>query len=168
MAWGPCDPLLSLALWLASAAQALSLSCAYPNMAETFNRVAAADEVFLLVHGRLIPPDRLPREIAGQSMTAVYTFDGTQIGATRDATLRRPVQVETTCLSVWCGALPGKPVSILGYMERDGGGLSLTLGPCPGEYLEAPKRQDIDVLRACLTRGRCGDAEIGHFQRDLD
>ena len=147
---GTMRPLLSFALWLASAAQALSLSCAYPNMAETFNRVAAADEVYLLVHGRLIPPARLPREIAGQPMTAVYTFDGVQIGATRDASLRRPVQVETTCLSVWCGALPGKPVTILGFLERRGAALSLTLGPCPGEYLETPRPDDIDTLRACL------------------
>ena len=153
----------ALSLWLATAAQAAALSCAYPNIAETFNWRAEAAVSYLMVKGTLTPHGNLPRQSAGKPAEAAYRFDGVAIGLSGDVPLAREITVTTTCASVWCGALPELEGEVLTFLEQRADTLLLEVGPCPGEMLEAPSIKDISVLRICLAQGRCGPEAIAHF-----
>ncbi|WP_112320309.1 hypothetical protein [Oceanibium sediminis] len=155
------------------AAPALGLSCLPPNMGESYNRAAAADDVYLLVEGRFstdaplpaatppepkggagVPPDRTGAE-------AVLAFSGRHLGIDRDGDLEAEVSVSVNCLAVWCGSFPPLDTRVLAFVERTPeGDLRLAVDACPGQVLAAPTDRQINVLRACMANGACGSAEL--------
>lgn len=157
--------------FIALPAPAFSLSCLVPNFAETYNRIAAAPEVYLLAEGRFVVKDRLPRipepgEITSRApdITASMGFAGRHLGVQTDGELDVDVTVRVECAGPWCGRFPAQNARMLVFLERgEDGSLSMSKSPCPGDTKRDPSDEEIRALRSCMEKGRCEAPEIAVF-----
>ncbi len=164
--------LATLAALAASAAQALALSCAQPNLAEDFNRLDEQPGEYFAVLGTLkadvaLPPipERTPenQNVEG-GVSAPYTFTGQFLSQTGlGETHRVPVRVKVTCTGMWCGEFPAEDTPSMMFIARDGNDLALTLGPCGGPLKANPTEAQQAAMLACFSAATCGPDEIAAF-----
>jgi ABC-type amino acid transport substrate-binding protein len=143
---------------LALAGQAQALSCLRPDPFAAFDAAAAAEEAYIVVHGRFdFDESRLPG-LNGAPMALRVGFEG--LGLTRDGfsvPVAREVVLDISCAGAWCGSLtPGRPV--LAFLERRADGLHLDLGACPTAVFDLPEPGTLRRLAACLDAPRCAEA----------
>lgn len=132
------------------AGPALALSCLEPSVARSFEEARASAEVYVVVLGRFEFEAPEPGEPA--SVTA--TFDGRVLGRDGFVTeVRRPVTMEISCLSVWCGHIePG--VETLAFVEQEEEGLSVAITPCSGWVFVKPTPEQVLIAESCMS-GSC-------------
>lgn len=153
--------LLAIVAALTLPLPALALSCIAADVETSFARYDAADETYVVVHGRLtfeqsaLPkgmlPDKkppkmtqVPAHLRGSSLAKggfVLPFD-------QDVTL------EVACLGPWCGAA-GNGRSVLAFVRKDADGFAVELSPCGGALFEEPKPAMLKAVKGCFTDRTC-------------
>jgi hypothetical protein len=147
-----------LAAAFASISQtALALSCAPPDLRETFNRWADSPDIYYIGVGTLTPTAPLPKvkhyNNSAQPTAAPYRFVGEALWIDRTFPLDRPVTVTARCVGPWCSGFPtAEQPKLMALKVAEDGSLSIDVGPCDAPFFEASKAE---MIQGCLKDGRC-------------
>lgn len=153
--------MLLLALCLAAPVPASALSCLVPEVERSFATYDAAEENYIVVHGRLTldrkampegmttsppPPEMtvVPGHLSGSSLTG----DGFSLPFEQDVTL------EVACIGPWCGGV-GNGEDVLAFVRKDADGYALSVNPCGGALFETPKLEMLKQVEACMVSRDC-------------
>ena len=149
---------LFAALALTLPTQAVALSCARPDVAQTFLKADEANDIYVVLLGtvdydtaRLPARDGRPAEaidLPARLQARAITRTGFSAWIDRDITLA------VDCISAWCGAVP-KGRQMLMFLRKTDGSFTLDAGPCPQFFFPDPKGTDIAKVRECLSGGPC-------------
>ena len=151
-------------VFLLGAAPAFGLSCKAPNFGESFNRVAAVEEVYSVGYGQLRPLGEVPPYVDGQPREVKMRFVGKMLGRLGfGETGTVDVTVATECAGSFCGPIPTTQTPMLAFLEHKSGGLALRSGACEPDFHLNPSLGQISAVRACMREGTCGDDEIDAF-----
>ncbi len=151
---------ITLAACLAAlASQATALSCIRPNPIATFQRVAAAEEVYYVLYGQLtfdeaaLPPgvsndndpmpDPIPARFEGKGLT--------KQGFTSD--FISPVNLQVQCAGPWCGSARSGAEAVYFVLADDPA--TFIADPCGGMIFEDPPQATLDALTTCMQGGAC-------------
>ncbi|KIN62494.1 hypothetical protein Z946_1354 [Sulfitobacter noctilucicola] len=140
---------------------ALALSCLAPSVERSFAQFDAAEEVYIVVHGRLtFDPDQLPEGMTQDPLppneTLVparlkglsLTHSGFTLPFDQELTL------EVQCAGPWCGgAQTGEDV--LAYLRKDDGAYFLAISPCGGSVFGTPRPAMLKKVQRCLAGAKC-------------
>lgn len=150
------------ALSLALAGPAAALSCMPHDLARTYQRIDAAAESYVAIHGTLefdtallpevdmanqqaTPPStRIPARLSGEALGRIgftRAFDG-------------PITLDVQCFGPWC-AQPPSGSAVLAFVRQDADGLTLSLDPCGGDAFFEPDPAMLDQTHRCFTGGAC-------------
>lgn len=149
-----------LALSLAS--PAIALSCLPIDLAGQYQRIAAAPEPYVIVHGRLsFDADLLPRtDWEAQQNTPPETrvsarLRGHALGRDGFKTpFNRAITLRVLCYGPWCANPPGEGM-VLGFVKRENGAYALTTDPCGGDAFFAPPPEMLEQVLSCHRGGPC-------------
>lgn len=153
--------MLVLILALVSPLPALALSCMAPSVTRSFDRFAAAEEIYVVVKGRVTfdarllpqgmqadrdPPQmtRVPAVLVGKSLNK----NGFRLPFEQDVTL------EVTCLGPWCGGVKNGE-DLLAFLRKTDAGYALAITPCGGSAFGAPKLAQLKQVAQCYRDGSC-------------
>lgn len=152
---------LFLTFALLAPVPALALSCLAPSVERSFAHFDAAEENYVVVHGRLTldekalpkgmrvdrnPPEMtfVPAELQGQSLTkAGFTLPYDQ-----------ELTLEVACIGPWCGAARNGE-DVLAFVRKDADGYALSISPCGGAVFGTPKPEQLKQVQICLRKGNC-------------
>ena len=156
----------ALLLGLAFPVQAAALSCMPHDPARTFERIDAAPETYIAVHGTLkfdqgllpevdmsdqqaIPPEtRIPARISGKALgKAGFTH-----------AIAAPLVLISKCFGPWC-AQPQSGADVLAFLRQDGEDLHLSIDPCGGDTFVAPTPETLQKVQDCFASGDCTAAQ---------
>ena len=153
---------LLLALAVTLPAPALALSCMPHDPARTFQRIDAAPETYIALHGTLTfdesllpevdmsnqqatPPEtRIPARIAGKALGK----DGYTVPFEGALTLI------SKCFGPWC-AQPPSGETVLAFIRQNEAGPTLSVDPCGGDAFFAPSPEKLETIRACFSGDEC-------------
>lgn len=150
---------ITTGLMICLASQAAALSCLRPDVAETFNRVAAAEESYAVFYGFFSTPKQAQPSGNRVSNPQETTFQATFVGQSLtlegfENTAQRQVTVTQTCAGPWCGSLTGG-VQTLAFVEVRDGGLHLTVDPCGSLVFPQPSAAMVRQVENCMQGGDC-------------
>ncbi len=152
---------------LTLASPAAALSCLPHDIARTYQRIDAAPESYIAVHGTLDfdasqlpevdmanqhakPPETLiPARLSGEALG--------QIGFTRP--FAGPVTLRALCFGPWC-AQPPAGGNVLAFLQQSEDGFTLTVDPCGGDAFFAPAPELLDKVHRCFTGGTCQPEDL--------
>ena len=137
--------------------QASALSCLRPDVARTFQEVAAAEESYVVLLGEFEfrAPPRQPVSNDAQPQQVIAQFTGSALGGSGFVdTAPLELTLETTCAGPWCGGFPQPETEVLGFVELTPRGYVLSLGPCGGAVFSAVTAP---IVEACMRGERCQD-----------
>lgn len=155
-------PLLAALSAAILAGPAAALSCLPHDAATTYQRLDAADEVYIAVHGtldfdasalpqtdwadqRATPPEtRLPARLRGKALGP----DGFAQPFDAAVTLR------VLCFGPWC-AQPPEGAEAVAFVQKAAEGYVVTVDPCGGDAFFAPTRDVIETVQECFSGGDC-------------
>lgn len=140
---------------------AFALSCLAPSVERSFAQFDAAEEVYVVVHGRLTLDEKdlpknlgldqnpprltiLPGRLRGSSLTKagfVLPFD-------------QELSLEVSCIGPWCGSARNGE-DVLAFVRKDAEGYALAVNPCGGAVFGTPKPEMLKQVRSCLRTGAC-------------
>ncbi|MFC6635922.1 hypothetical protein GV827_05260 [Sulfitobacter sp. JBTF-M27] len=140
---------------------ALALSCLAPSVERSFAQFDAAEETYVVVHGRLTLDEKklpknlgldrkpprltiLPGRLRGSSLTKagfVLPFD-------------QELSLEVSCIGPWCGSARNGE-DALAFVRKDADGYALAISPCGGAVFGNPKPEMLKQVRTCLRTGTC-------------
>ncbi|WP_135504044.1 hypothetical protein [Roseovarius aestuariivivens] len=145
------------------AGPALALSCMRPTVAGSFVRADAAEQIYVVVHGRLQfdealipepdfsrqdPPDTLiPARLTG----TVLSRAGFETAFDRDVTLK------LQCFGPWCGGASAG-TDYLVFVEKTGTEYVVPADPCGSMIFADPTPAQLDQALACLRGEACEPA----------
>lgn len=141
--------------------QALALSCLAPSVERSFLRYDAAEEIYVVVHGRLtLDESDLPEGMTQDPPPPKRTLlaahlRGSSLRATGfDLPFDQELMLEVTCLGPWCGGARNGE-SVLAFVRKDAEGYVLVASPCGGAIFERPRPAMLKAARQCLNGGAC-------------
>ncbi|MFK7835190.1 MAG: hypothetical protein AB8B60_03120 [Sulfitobacter sp.] len=153
--------LIAFLLALLAPVPALALSCITPSVERSYAQFDAAEETYVVVHGRItFDPARLPKrrlqngnpprksQIAGELKGYSLSKDGFVLPFDQAVTL------EVFCLGPWCGSARNGE-DTLAFVRKDQGGYTLAISPCGGTAFGAPKPALLKQVKGCMTKGNC-------------
>ena len=151
---------LAIALTL-FASQASALSCLPTDAAHMYQRVADSEESYYIVHGTLDP--NTPIVVPAVNANGEPTNDKSAITRTRisgqslsaggfDRPIDLEVEVEVSCISIWCGGAPSGEV--IAALRLTDAAPVLEIGPCGGFLLPAEQKH-LDVIEDCHNGQAC-------------
>lgn len=149
--------LLSLA-----AGPALSLSCLPPDVANSFNSAAKAEESYVVVHGTLtFDESKLPEvdmnhqdQIPPQTEIAARLTGKSLSKAGFRTDFDRPITLLAVCLGPWCGrAVSG--TEHLSFLQATDEGYLLSVTPCGDFDFPEPTREMLNTVSQCFKNGSC-------------
>lgn len=147
---------LALLLSLGLTGQAQALSCLTPDPQTTFDRVAAAEEIYYVAYGRFgFDQSRMPG-MNGTPTSVPATFEGTSL--TRDgftAPFTADVTLDIGCAGPWCGGISAGR-EMLVFLEKRDDGLHLSLPACADTAFDTPDPALLDRITTCFRQGFCG------------
>ena len=147
----------------ALAVPALALSCVPHEVTDTYQRLDAAPEQYVPVHGRLtFDESRAPKvDWENQQDTPPNTYIPARIkgkslsrnGFTRD--FDAPLTLNLQCIGPWCvTARSGE--DMLAFLERKpDGSYALALHACGGDGFLNPSRAQLHQVKTCYNGGSC-------------
>jgi hypothetical protein len=144
------------------ASQASALSCMRPDVANSFQRFAAASESYVVLYGTFSFDDRLlPRAPAGNPNNTdpntfiTTTFVGTSLSKAGFINrFSRDITLNATCLGPWCsGMTPDVP--IVAFVQKGADEYTLTIGPCGGAAFSKPSPEVLQTLTSCINGKKC-------------
>ncbi|MGZ9812068.1 hypothetical protein ACXN5S_16520 [Pseudoroseicyclus sp. H15] len=153
----------SLAL---TATSAQALTCLRPDVATTFQEVAAAEERYMVLSGTLtfddslmppptlqtvpdggLHPDPVPAEFTGSHLAAD--------GAFSSPLAETPVTLEIDCAAAFCTSLTS-PLEVLAFVQIDDGSMRLDATPCSDKIFMNPTDEMLDQVMSCTAGESCG------------
>lgn len=143
-------------LFVALASQAAALSCAPPDIKQTFNYLHKSPKTYVMGLGKITAQNPIPEYIRGEARQIPAKFEGVFLGKsgkTKPQTVR--LTVEATCVSVWCGNFPKTDKQMLVFLQKTATGYQMESGPCGGHFKISPTSRDIRVLKRCLKNKGC-------------
>ncbi len=151
-----------IAIFMCFAGQASALSCLPHSVQAAYQQAAEAEDVYVVIHGRLsfdgdlLPvtdwqdqastPEqtRIPAQIEGQMLTAG--------GFDRDVVL--DLTFDVLCYGPWCASgVPG--VGYLAFAKQTPTGYVLQTNPCGGFAFAQPSPDQIQAVEACHGGDSC-------------
>lgn len=140
---------------------AMALSCLAPSVERSFQQFNAAEETYVVVHGRLTldkaqlprndfetqrppPMTRVPARLIGRSLG----LEGFKTPFEREVTL------EVACFGPWCGSAQNGG-DVLAFLRKDTDGYALGITPCGGGAFWAPSSKMLRTVKQCLRGGDC-------------
>ena len=141
---------------------ALALSCMKPDAVRLYTQARDSSDLYAIVIGQLQPdaeiaiPEPNPDGSGTRDLIATTRsrMSGRVLGETGFSQFfDREVDVQITCLSIWCGA-PVLGKDFLAALRVTGGVPILEIGPCGGLTMEADQ-DGIDRLLTCHQTGEC-------------
>lgn len=137
-----------------------ALSCVRPDLLKSVNEAKNSNTVYYIFAGHIIPNNPVEysvdpsRDVTPKPPKVVAAkFVGRSLAPNRqqDYVLENyPINVEISCISVWCGQLPAPTEEIIAIVEaRPNESPVLTIGPCPGSIFPALERS-VQSVRECL------------------
>lgn len=157
--------ILSLLLSGSVAFPTFALSCKPPNFANRFNEAAAAQEVYALFLGELVPLVNM--DALSDALSAPYRLEGRQLGRAgfgEDVTV--DLSVERTCAGSFCGPFPSSRTPLLVLVENRGAAMVVTSAPCGEDVFLTPSFGQVSAIRSCMRVLECGAEEIDAFAQD--
>lgn len=156
---------VTFALALLGASPAIALSCLPIDLAGQYQRIAAAPDPYVVVHGRLsFDADLLPRtDWEAQQDTPPETgiparLSGHALGRDGFKTrFDRAITLRVLCYGPWCANPPGDGM-VLGFVKRVNGAYSLATDPCGGDAFFAPPPEMLKQVLSCHRGGPCRSA----------
>jgi hypothetical protein len=135
--------------------QASALSCLRPDVARTFQQIAAAEERYVVLLGefefRAPPEQSISNDAQGQQVVAQFT--GSSLGAAGFVdTAPIELTLQTSCAGPWCGGFPAPETEVLAFVEQTPQGYVLSLGACGGTVFPA---RTASTVEACMRGERC-------------
>lgn len=152
---------LALAIALCAPVPALALSCLAPSVDRSYAQFAAAEEAYVVIHGRLkLEMSEMPDGMTGQTrpprMTRVPArLRGHSLNASGfEVPFNRQVTLEVTCLSQWCGHVQSGD-DILAFVRKDASGYALRVTPCGGSVFGSPEPEALEQVARCMAGRGC-------------
>lgn len=152
---------LALILALLAPLPAFALSCMAPSVERSFARADAAEESYVVVHGRLTLHEKaLPRggngEFQPPELTKIdailsgksLTLEGFKVPFDQEITL------DVACFGPWCGSVRNGE-DVLVFLRKEGARYALDVNPCGGSVFGAPSRKMLKKAKTCLRGGPC-------------
>lgn len=147
---------------------ATALSCMKPNLARSFNHYAEAEESFVIAIGKVSYSQPVPKYKQGEPRSVSAELAGGLLGLTGFGENQSiPVTVNTSCLHVWCGAIPRPNQEIIAFLEKTPAGYVMTNAPCPGVFQMAPSDREKRIVQSCLKRGKCRERDIKALDKEM-
>ena len=145
------------AMIAATAGQAQALSCLPPDIARTFDWVAAAEERYIVLNGTF-SFDALPRTRGGQldpvTVTLESVFEGNYLGV--DGFIDAPrldVSLAFVCMGPWCGSMRSGD-EVLVFAQQSADGYTVEVDPCYSTVF--PSDDDtLERVEACMRGEAC-------------
>ncbi|KIN65455.1 hypothetical protein Z945_498 [Sulfitobacter noctilucae] len=152
---------LLFAIALLAPAPAFALSCMAPSVERSFAQFQEAEEVYIVVHGKLnFDPELLPEGMTQDPLPPELTLVSAHLkGAslTTDGFVRsydQPVTLEVSCAGPWCGnAKTGE--DIVAFVRKDEDGYALAIRPCGGAVFGSPEPEMLQQLHTCFVGKEC-------------
>lgn len=153
--------ILAFLLAIVAPFPALALSCMRASVPATYERLQAAPETYVVVHGKLMiengkkgqkgfstgtepKSSRVRGTIAGKSLSK----------AGFQAPFERDIRVDLICLGPWCGSVENGS-DVLAFLKREGGGYVLSVEPCYGDVFVNPQPDMLKQAERCFKKGQC-------------
>lgn len=138
--------------------QAAALSCARPDIARDFQRIATSDKTYVVLNGTFSFATRPPREDKQGPQTQSYAaiFNGkllTGNGFTDDVA-EVLVTINSNCSASWCGDIT-PDARYIAFVEQDGQKLTLQAEACPTYAFFEPTPETVEQIEACAAGGDC-------------
>lgn len=154
---------LAFVIGLCAPMPALALSCLAPTIERSYAQFAAAEEAYIVVHGRLtFDISELPQGMTGNTrpprMTKVTAdLQGTSLGKTGFvAPFDQQITLEVTCLSQWCGHAQAVD-DTLAFVRKDAEGYALRITPCGGSAFGSPEPEMLERVAQCMAEQACAN-----------
>jgi hypothetical protein len=152
---------LAFAVAICAPMPALALSCLAPDIERSYAQFDAAEEDYVVVHGRLtLDMSKLPKGMtAGERPPRMTKLAGGLQGKSLNASgfavpFDRPLTLEVTCLSQWCGHVQNGE-DVLAFVRKDTDGYTMRISPCGGTAFAAPKPAMLKQVTQCMTDDAC-------------
>jgi hypothetical protein len=152
---------LGLILALLAPAPAFALSCMAPSVEHSYASYAAAEETYVVIHGRLtLDMSKLPRGVVNNRMPPEQTNVKGHIGGLMltEAGFTQPFEqdltLEVSCLGRWCGMVQNGE-DVLAFVRKDAQGYALAVNPCGRAVFSAPKRSMLKRAKQGMKRNDC-------------
>ena len=152
--------LLTSALICLTATQSVALSCLRPDPVDTFQRLAAAEESYFVLRGKLtfdesalppsvgdndtVPPDPIPGFFVGSGLT--------KDGFTSDYVSNVLLQVD--CAGPWCGTAQSN-VDAIWFVPFSDPPATLQADPCGSMTFYQPSDAVVEMLESCMAGNTC-------------
>lgn len=153
--------ILAFFLALCAPMPALALSCLAPSVERSYAQFAAAEENYVVIHGRLkLDMSELPKGMTGDTrpprMTRVpASLRGKSLNKSGFVVpFEREVTLEVTCLSQWCGHVQADE-DVIAFVRKDVEGYALRITPCGGSAFGAPTPEMLAQVTQCMTSQTC-------------
>lgn len=153
--------LIAFVLALVAPVPALALSCLAPSVERSYASFAAAEETYIVVHGRLtLDVSKLPKGMSATNrpprMTKIKAkLRGTSLGRSGfGLPFDQGVTLEVTCLSHWCGAVQNGE-DLLAFVRKDADGYAMRISPCGGSVFATPKPAMLTQVERCMANKNC-------------
>jgi len=153
---------LAATLW---AGQASALSCVRPDVAQSFQHVAASSDVYVVLLGEFsfnAPLSQgatlnrvdvqLPARFTGQYLGPERFVNGQDLNVT----------LNFTCAASWCGSMASGEDGTLAFARQTSQGYVLDVGPCGGRVFANATPHQVQRVEACVRGESC---EIGNILR---
>lgn len=168
---------------LISADSAFALSCARPNLIKSLEDAKASEDLYYILVGTFdagAPPHRIDtsKPAGSEQQNSTYSpfpmpsktprvtqtlFTGTLIGQDpqQDNHLTRfPVDIETSCVGIWCGRVPFKTQEVVAFVKTRGEQPPLLkISACSKWVFSRNVPVQVSNIRQCLDKD-CTDTPL--------
>ena len=144
------------------AGPAVALSCLPVSVADSYREAAAAEETYIVVHGRLeFDTSRLPKvDLDAQDQTPPQTDIPARLSGkflSKDGfqgDFDRAITVRALCFGPWCGQ-PVSGADYMAFLEETPKGYVLSSSPCGGFDFAKPTPDMLRTVTQCMQGGVC-------------
>lgn len=153
--------MLAAVIWAMGAGPALALSCLAPAVERSYQRFDAAEELYVVVHGRLtLDEKQMPKGMTQdppppeRTLIAAHLRGASLRASGFDLPFEHDLTLEVTCLGPWCGGARNGE-TVLAFVRKDADGYILNVSPCGGSIFERPRAETLRAAQQCLNGGAC-------------
>jgi len=149
-------PIASLIL-ICLGTQLSALSCAFPDISETYAYLDDHDETYAVLLGQIsYDVDGYSKDALEAGVTVQGRFEGVQVGKNRNfSPLSTDITVKVQCDSTWgCGYVDRSPDTI-SFVQMTDHGLLIQGSICPGRQYPNADPAYMDKLQRCMSGGWC-------------
>jgi len=139
-----------------------ALSCMRPDVATSYARFAASDDLYVVLYGRfdfdegaLPQPPRHNPNLTEPNNLISANFKGHSLS--RDG-FKTPFQTTLTlnakCFGPWCAGMAANS-PVMAFVRKDAEGYTLAINPCGGVAFAEPNPEMLQQAQACMQGKTC-------------